>query len=64
MSEKLTIDHPTSEDSSSNLVSDAETIISKASQVESTKVNFGLVSRNVTAMLLFMDGGPRNFQVC
>ena len=60
--EKLDADNPQSSDKSCFLSADIDAHITQSYHEENCHVSFPLVQGNVSCMLLFIDGGPRNFQ--
>jgi WD40 repeat protein len=58
----LTADNCVSIDKSSELLADIDSLTKDASHVEYVKVDLSMVSKEVSCMLLFLDGGPRNFK--
>lgn len=61
--QKLNADSPVSDDKSSTLAADIDSHkAGKSSHEENCHISFPAVEDRVSSMLLFVDGGPRNFQ--
>jgi hypothetical protein len=60
--EKLTADRPKSKDGSVTLEGDIDSIMNENAHKEFSTITLGDVATSVSAMLFFVDGGPRNFQ--
>ena len=60
--EKLNADSPHSSDKSCSLQADVDSHTQGASKQENVHISFPALNRDVSAMMVFIDGGPRNFQ--
>jgi hypothetical protein len=61
--QKLNADFPVSSDNSCTLAADIDSHkAGKSSHEENCHISFPTVDERVSSMLLFVDGGPRNFQ--
>ena len=61
--QKLNADHPLSMDNACTLAADIDSHkAGKSSHEENCHISFPLVDERMSSMLLFVDGGPRNYQ--
>ncbi|CAE7683877.1 unnamed protein product, partial [Symbiodinium microadriaticum] len=60
--EKLTSDNPVSFDGSGQLEADIDAYVQSASYEENVHFDLGKIDKRTAAIVLFVDGGPRNFQ--
>jgi WD40 repeat protein len=62
MIERLDTDHDVSEDKSSKVLTDIQGSLLQDAYVECLDVNFKLVKQSTTAMVMYLEGTPRNYQ--